>query len=134
MTLFARGPIGDVRLGSIGSWVGPDVTIMRLPESAVPRRKMLSAAATISFSGSAMRPKSSFAALRHLAGIGSNDANAVGGHLRQIARRCFGRPHADFIAGAIRIGLPVASRTAVARSSRAARHFGEDRLCGSPGR
>ena len=66
---------------------------MRLPESAAPRRKMLSAAATIS-SGSAMRPSpaSPRSAISPELGPTTRTPSAVS--LRQIARRCFGRPHA----------------------------------------
>ncbi len=57
------------------------------------------------------------AALRHLAGVRADGRNAIGDELFEIALRRRLHPHAEFMAGAIRIFVFVASSTAVARSS-----------------
>ena len=58
-----------------------------------------------------------FAALGHLAGIRPDDANAVGASCARLRCVALAAHMCGFIAGASRIGLSVASSTAVARSS-----------------
>ena len=103
------------RTGSIGSLVGPDVTSMRLPASGPARRIIASTAATIS-SGSAMRPMP--ASPRSAISPASDRRRDAVRHQRARLRWVALAVHmCGFIAGAIRIGLSVASKTAAARSS-----------------
>ena len=105
------------RTGSIGSLVGPEVTEHALARQAAPSPcKIASAAATISF-GSAMRPTpaSPRSAISPLFGPTMRTPSVLScARLRCVA---FAAHMCGFIAGAIRTGLSVASRTAVARSS-----------------
>ena len=79
------------RTGSIGSLVGPDVTSTRLPASAPLPQDRFERGDDFERLGHAA--DAGFAALGHFAGIRSDEANAVGGELREIALRRLGRPH-----------------------------------------
>ncbi len=80
------------RTGSIGSLVGPDVTRTRRPVSGPgPCRSCSGSGDDLERLGHAA--SAGLAVLGHLAGIRADDADAVGGKLRQIALGRRGRPH-----------------------------------------
>ena len=104
------------RTGSIGSCVGPDVTSTRLPASGSGRcSERLGGGGDLQRLGHAAETR--FAALGHLAGIGTDDVDAVGASCARLRCVALAAHMRGFIAGASRIGLSVASSTAVARSS-----------------
>ncbi len=103
------------RTGSIGSWVGPLVTMARRPDSAPSAAIKDSMAARIS-AGSAIRPRpNSLQAMAPSLGPTCFTPRAASlARLSWVAPWCHIR---TFIAGAISTGLSVASKAVVARSS-----------------
>ena len=80
------------RTGSIGSLVGPEVTRIRFAgERSAAAHHRFDRGGDFKRLGHAASP--SFAALGHFPGIRTDDADAVGAELREIALRCLRRPH-----------------------------------------